>query len=283
MRADSTTARRSRPAGRRSWGLAVASVVAALVVTGAGVPATAAGAVTSTDRSVSVTPARTRPAYVPAAWGEVFADEFTGSRLDTSRWSTGWFGTGVTGPVNPFEPACLDPRQVQLPGDGTLTLALVARPQRCAGRQRPWSTGLVSSNGKFAYAYGASEARIFLPSDGHGKLLDWPAFWADGQHWPQDGENDVMEVLGGSVAAHFHSTAGAPGVTVPGSWAGWHTFGSVWEPGRVTYVYDGREVGTLTTGITGSPMYLVLNLAPALDGTTVPARMKIDYVRVWQR
>jgi beta-glucanase (GH16 family) len=251
------------------------------VVAGGAVTATAA---TSIDRVV-VQPSRVLagPRNASGAWREVFADEFTGSRLDTSRWSTGWFGAGVTGPVNPFEPACLDPRQVQLPGDGTLTLALVARAQRCAGRERPWSTGLVTTNGKFDYTYGASEARIFLPSSSAGKLVDWPAFWSDGQHWPEDGENDVMEVLGGSVAAHFHSAAGARGFTVPGSWAGWHTFGSVWEPGRVTYIYDGREVGTLTAGITASPMYLVLNLAPALEGATVQARMKVDYVRVWQR
>lgn len=93
----------------------------------------------------------------------------------------------------------------------------------------------------------------------------------------------MVEVLDGSVAAHFHSPLGAPGFVVPGSWAGWHTFGSVWEPGKVTYYYDGRAVGTITKGITSAPMYLILNLSAAPGDAVVPAVMRVDYVRVWQR
>ena len=61
--------------------------------------------------------------------------------------------------------------------------------------------------GLFSFTYGYMEARIWLP--GSGEIADWPAFWADGQNWPTDGENDVLEGLGGQACAHFHNPAGA--------------------------------------------------------------------------
>jgi beta-glucanase (GH16 family) len=70
--------------------------------------------------------------------------------------------------------------------------------------------------------------------------------------------------LGGAAAYHFHS---------PGC-----------QSGVVTYYYDGNEVGQITTGITSSPMYLILNYAVAGQGGAVvtPSTMQVDYVRVWQ-
>ena len=47
----------------------------------------------------------------------------------------------------------------------------------------------------------------------------------------------------------------------------------------------GLQVGQVTTGITGAPMYLVLNnsIDPTWGGPTlVPADLQVDYVRVWQ-
>ena len=37
------------------------------------------------------------------------------------------------------------------------------------------------------------------------------------------------------------------------------------------------------TGITGSPMYLVLGLSPGQQALVAPATQRVDYVRVWQR
>ena len=110
--------------------------------------------------------------------------------------------------------------------------------------------------------------------------------WADGQSWPADGELDVLEGLGGLACWHFHDPAGAPGGCLPGTFtAGWHTFGADWEPGIVTYYYDGTPVGSVTSGVTASPMFVILDLAAdnAYGGQIeVPATMRVDYVRVWQ-
>ncbi|HLM20423.1 MAG TPA: glycoside hydrolase family 16 protein [Propionibacteriaceae bacterium] len=223
------------------------------------------------------------PLGVPGKWHLRFSDEFAGSTLDDSKWTPGWFGTGVTQPVNLKSPECNDSAQVQLRGDGALTLSLIEKKTFCGGAERPYVSGLVSSNGKFEFRFGVAEARIYLPGDANGLVYNWPAFWTNGQKWPYDGENDIMEGLGGTVGPHFHSPRGHPGFTVPGSWSGWHTFAAEWAPGAVTYYYDGKVVGSIHTGITEAPMYLVLGYGATSNAKATPADMKIDYVRVWQR
>ena len=68
---------------------------------------------------------------------------------------------------------------------------------------------------------------------------------------------------------------------MPGG-GGWHTFGVDWQPGRLTFYYDGRRVGTHTRGVTGSPHFLILNHGISGTRVKVPATLKVDYVRVWK-
>ena len=98
-----------------------------------------------------------------------------------------------------------------------------------------------------------------------------------------------MEGLGGSHAWHFHwgspsspkETGGTPSMS---SKAGWHIFGADWEPGAIKFYYDGKQVGQATSGVTNSPMYLILNYAAGSWGgpTSASQEMLVDYVRVWQ-
>ncbi|MGA2530632.1 MAG: glycoside hydrolase family 16 protein [Acidimicrobiales bacterium] len=214
-------------------------------------------------------------------WNLVFDSEFNGSSLDTSQWSTGFFGSGITQPDNSFEQECYDPAQVSV-ANGALELTAIAKAENCGGVTRPYASGIVTTYGKFSFTYGYLEARIFLP--GSTDIADWPAFWAVGQNWPTDGEIDVLEGLGGQACAHFHNSAGQRGLCLGGSFTGaWHIFAANWQPGSITYYYDGTKIWHDTSGITSSPMYLLVDLA--LDGSpsnTVPARMKVAYVRVWQ-
>ena len=95
-----------------------------------------------------------------------------------------------------------------------------------------------------------------------------------------------MEGLSGQACWHFHDARGAPGSCSSATFTGgWHTFGADWEPGSVTYYYDGAAVGTITSGITSSPMYVILNLGTDHSNSgplQAPATMRVDYVRVWQ-
>jgi beta-glucanase (GH16 family) len=224
-----------------------------------------------------------RPLGESGKWRLVFDDEFGGGALDTSKWSTGWFGRGITGGVRADEPDCYDPRQVAVSA-GQLHLTLVAKPEYCYGSRRSYASGLVNTLGKFTFSYGFVEVKARLPVS-HGKVADWPGIWADGLGpWPTTGELDVVEGISGQTCWHFHDSSGDPGSCSNTGYAGsWHTYGADWERGAVTFYYDARRVATLTNGITASPMYLILGLGAAPGSAVVaPARLQVDYVRVWQ-
>ncbi|HUZ39659.1 MAG TPA: glycoside hydrolase family 16 protein [Streptosporangiaceae bacterium] len=239
----------------------------------------------ATSSSGAVAPAALGPAGgVQGPWRLRFDDEFIGGSLNTADWSTGWLANGITPPVNSYELECYDPAQVGV-WSGALHLGLVSKPETCSGKTRPYAAGMVNSDGKFRFTYGFMEARVWMPGDGQ-RIINWPAFWADGQNWPTDGEIDVLEGLGGRACWHFLYPHGNPGGCEHQAFTnGWHTFGANWEPGSITYYYDGQLVGTVTKGITSAPMYLILNNATAHAygiPVQVPATVRVDYVRVWQ-
>jgi beta-glucanase (GH16 family) len=258
--------------------------IAALVIAGwlvAG-PSSAVGA--PAPGSPALRSSGPRPRGVPGTWSLRFADEFRGSRLNTRKWQPGWYGSGITPPVNAYEQQCYSRAQVHV-ARSVLDLTAVARPCTVHGRHYRYRSGMVTTRRSFLFTYGVMEARIFLPG-ARGRIVNWPAFWADGIGvWPNSGENDVMEGLSGQAASHFISSAGRPGVTPRGRYTGWHTYAADWQPGVVAYYYDGHRVGAITTGITGSPMFVILDYAvsPRMGGPTGAGRtMKVDYVRVWR-
>ena len=241
------------------------------------------------------------PAGLPGSWHLAFDDEFNGSSLDTSRWSTGWFGSGITGGISASEPECYDPSHV-VQSNGELDLNLTATPESCDGSTHPYASGMVTTNGKFSFTYGYIEVRAWLPATSSGQIADWPGIWTDGQNWPSTGELDILEGLGGQACAHWHGPTangagyGANGGTgcPPGTFTGgWHTFAADWEPGIVTWYYDGQNIGCIETSgstcgnynttITSNPMYLILALgSDAANTITAPASQRTDYVRVYQ-
>jgi hypothetical protein len=226
------------------------------------------------------------PTGVRGVWRLAFDDEFSGTSLDRAKWSTGWYGSGITPPVNAREKECYDPAQVT-EGGGALALALIRKSEDCGISDPVYATGLVSTRGKFGFTYGFIEARAWLPAmaGDPGQVANWPAVWADGESWPEDGEIDIVEGLGGEVSAHFHGPADPDGVRVSspkGNYAGgWHTFAADWEPGIVTYYYDGVDIGSVTSGITSAPMFLILSYGTA-SLVQAPATMRVDYLRVWR-
>jgi beta-glucanase (GH16 family) len=216
-----------------------------------------------------------------ASWHQVFADEFNSPTLDASKWSSGWQG-GST-PVNSSELQCYDPAQIALT-NGELDLNLIAKPETCGGQTRPYASAMINTEGKYNYTYGYLEARVWV--SGTTAITDWPAVWTDGQSWPQDGELDIMEGLSGQACWHFHDPQGGPGGCSSATYTGgWHTYGADWEAGTVTYYYDGTPADTITTGITNSPMYIILNLAADTANSgplQAPATMRVDYIHLWQ-
>ena len=240
--------------------------------------APAAAAPAPAAAPVTVLPASTgsamMPLGVPGAWSPTFSDDFDGTTLNTSKWSSSWFGGGTMNKVR------TDPANVSV-GGGALSLKLSD-----AG-----TGSLVSSNPKdaattgYEFRTGYTEARISFPGNGT-VLHNWPAWWTTGQSWPATGENDVAEVLKGKLTSNYHSSSGAHNQgTIAGSWGNeYHTYG-LWRKGNLSEVYvDGVMVKSFPTDDGNAPQYLVLNVGKASTSTTYGAasEMKVDYVRAWQ-
>jgi hypothetical protein len=217
-------------------------------------------------------------------WNMIFNDEFNGSSVDLSKWRPNWLGssdTAITNPVNSSETSCYDPAQSTV-SNGQLNLSAVARS--CNGKN--FASGMVQTNGKYNFSYGYMEARMWLPA-GTGM---WPAFWTDGQNWPTDGEIDVLEAYGNNTCEYHYHYSGCGGdcgpggsVNINGATSGWHTYAADWEPGVITWYYDGTQVWQQTTGVVSSPHYLIFNLGLESAQSAVPANLKVDYVRVWKK
>ena len=174
----------------------------------------------------------------------------------------------------------------------------------------------------FTTTYGYIEGRMSLP----GTQGAWPAFWMLPQSteiygsWPVSGEIDIMETCGAfsdlesNVACgtlHWgvpdHVYKGSGYVELQSDYSYFHTYAIDWEPGRITWYYDGVAVNTLQnwesmiSGTTDSlsydapfdqPFYILLNLA--VDGGQFGGaanratfqddiNMYVDYVRAYQK
>jgi Glycosyl hydrolases family 16 len=232
-------------------------------------------------RSVRRCGSRPQPTFAHRAFREVFSDGFGGSALKAGDWTPGWFGSGVSGPVNSAETAAYDSANVRV-HNGSVHLRLTGHPVTVGGRTFPHTGALISSNGKQQFAPPvAIEWQVRIP--GGTPIADWPALWSDGQHWPVDGELDVLEGLTGAASLHFHSAMTEAGGYPAGHWAGWHDFGAYWQAGKVRWYWDGRKVGELRAGITAVPQYLVADFTTeAGDRLMLPATLRINHVRVWQ-
>lgn len=170
----------------------------------------------------------------------------------------------------------------------------------------------------FTTTYGYIEARMALPQTKGA----WPAFWMLPQStdiygaWPVSGEIDIMETVGVNEDSacgtlHFgapnHASTGSGYKSLDTETKYFHTYAVDWEPGKITWYYDGVPVHVASNwegampGASASldydapfdqPFHIILNLAVdsgSFGGAGNKAtfqddiNMYVDYVRVYQR
>jgi hypothetical protein len=186
-------------------------------------------------------------------------------------------------------------------------LALVARlPSGKSLAPGNIESGMLRS--KWYGQYGYFEARIKVP----GGLGMWPAFWLNPQDqtWPP--EIDVVEIVNNgrdTTRNSFHIVHGVgkqdatfslldewhsyrPGFDYKDDY---HTFAVEWTPDRVRHFVDDKLVVDRpyrwlhNDGGDGGPAHVLLNLAVggswpgAPTSSSLPAKLLVKHIRVWQR
>lgn len=254
----------------------------------------------------------------------IWEDDFDGSELDLSKWS---FRTGnwqVAPDGTPVVPGWGNRELQYYTGNGENVsfggscLSLIARRENSPeqfGQTYGYTSARIDTRDKFSFTYGRIEFRASCPL---GTGL-WPAVWMlpEGEEygpWAASGELDLLEAkgrlsdrvfgtihYGGAYPLNTHQeyTATLPAGTGIDSF---HTYEVIWEPGRISWLVDGRvyaaatEWRSRTPGIEppapfDKPFYLLVNLAvggsfdeQAMGRVTtdLPAEFQLDYIRIFQ-
>ena len=233
---------------------------------------------------------------ITAGWTLDWSDEFNGTSLDAAVWNYDLGGGGWGN--NELEYYQAQNAVVQ---NGYLTIT--AMQQAVGGSS--YTSARIQTAQKKTFTYGRFEMMAKLPST-QGM---WPAFWLLGATcnsfglyggtvaWPDCGEIDAMEMIGGAGDYTTHGTihyaTGAPTFSYTNSaklGATFHRYTVDWTTQGFTWYLDGVAYGTqpMTTGMSvfQTPFFLILNFAVGgswpgnPDITSVfPQTYVIDYVR----
>ncbi|MDF1706041.1 MAG: S-layer homology domain-containing protein [Aeromicrobium sp.] len=244
-------------------------------------------------------------------WTCTFADDFTGTTLDRSKWlplETAQSGYSIG------NDCYLDSPENIAVGSGTLKLtARTVDPMTCQSPIGDYpsehTAGSVSTWALFSQTYGRFEMRAKMPS------VTAPgthsAFWLYPQHpgtygaFPYSGEIDIVEYFSswpdrgipmlhygpsenGAARTNHHCMIADP--------TQFHAYTAEWSRTGITILYDGQVCLTHTwEEVAGTPLGapfdqpFTLTLTQGVgtvgnlpsSATAFPATMEIDYVRVW--
>ena len=235
----------------------------------------------------------------PGLWELVWSDEFSqDGRPDVRKWG---FDQGGHGWGNK-ELQCYTDRPENARVEGG-RLIIEARLE--AYQSNRYTSARLLTRGKQAFKYGRVEVSAKLPA----AVGSWPAIWmlgSNGKHWPECGELDIMEHLGGNpgwihASTHclkyfFKNGNQMTSICYVGdATRAFHEYEMEWYPDHIDFLVDNNRYFTALNDGTGAqawpfddPAFLILNVAlggwggPVTDAQ-LPARMEVDYVRVYQR
>ena len=229
-----------------------------------------------------------------ASYTLVWADEFNGNTLDDSNWN---YNTGGEGWGNNEQQYYTD-RNATIENDN---LVITGKTETIGSN--PYTSSRITTKGKHEFLYGKIEAKIKIPV---GQGL-WPAFWMlganiDAVNWPLCGEIDIMEHI--NADSIFYGTlhwvnnekvsSGNQTISPPEEY---HVYAIEWDADAISWFLDGIKFHSVeiknsinSTEEFHKPFFVLLNLAiggnwpgQTIDQSRLPAKMLVDYVRVYQK
>ena len=243
------------------------------------------------------------------AWTCTFADDFSGTTLDRTKWTPQEiFGSGFN------DLACYvdSPENISVSGGALHLTLLKGEPKPCAGHENvvtPYTSGMVSTFHKWSQKYGRFEARVkntaTTASGLHEAFWLWPdSRYPEGQgEWPDNGEIDIAETYSNNpdlIVPFLHSILDLLGSILTGTTQNtaytcraqrgvYNTYALEWSPERLEIFVNGHSCLVNTSGDPAFNKRYIMAFTQALGSqgnevtvdTTVPATMSIDYVHAW--
>lgn len=224
----------------------------------------------------------------------VWSDEFNGSAVDTSNWGYELGGEGFGN----------HEKEYYKPENATVengNLVITGKKEQVG--KNPYTSTRMLTKGKHEFLYGKIEGRIKIPV---GQGL-WPAFWTlganiDSVDWPKCGEIDIMEHINTDSliygTPHWDNNGHVmKGDTLASTPSDYHVYAIEWDSSAIRWFVDGTKYHELdisnnmnSTEEFHMPQYILLNLAMGgdwpgfkVDESKLPAKMYVDYVRVYQK
>ena len=249
------------------------------------------------------------------AFRTLFKDEFSGSRIDPSRWAD----QPTLAPAYMRMCSRLSPDARSVDG-GVLQMGVALDPTR-TGETCSWDLNGRSGShpymvntqlytgGTFAFTYGYAAVRMKMHLDKgmHASFWMQPANWYTPGDPSKGTEIDVAEFFGrtkkdSQIAAFLHwydsdDTHYKIGGKFPyanrltkraETWSSsYHVFSVEWTPEAYVFRVDGREFWRQTDTVSHAPEYLLLSMLTSdyelekLSASTMGQRARVDWVRVW--
>jgi beta-glucanase (GH16 family) len=200
-----------------------------------------------------------------------FEDTFSGTTLNSSNWNTyisdansdftPWNSnsSGGSGP----DPGLYDAQYYE-PANVTVDNGLSITAT--AGSSEPgysWTTGVVTTQGKFAFSGGYLQVKAWMPDMTTGM---WPGIWflGDQTELPEIDlyEGGYLPDPDSTFPSNLHN-GNSQCFTEPGTdlAAGWNIFGIQYDPGvSITTFLNGVEQCSYTSDVPSGPYFLILDL-----------------------
>ncbi|MBV6641383.1 MAG: glycoside hydrolase family 16 protein [Cyclobacteriaceae bacterium] len=231
----------------------------------------------------------------------VWGDEFDGDDLNDADW-TYEIGTGSGGWGNNELQYYTDENTTMIDGN----LVIWARKESVGGSA--YTSSRIVTAGSREFQYGRVDIRAALPED----QGIWPALWMLGANfkeigWPQCGEIDIMEMIGGAGrentvhgTIHYstdggYATSGKSYQLDQGVFAdAFHVFSIVWTEQSIQWLvddipYNEIDISAADKSEFRAPFFFIFNVAVGGNwpgspdaSTRFPQLMAVDYIRVFQ-
>ena len=278
-------------------------VLAGALVAGVLIPAVALSASTTTTSTAANCGGQTLYKSNGQKWVCTFDEEFSGASLDRNKWmiqTTNQFGfkSGNECMVN-------SPYTVSVYGGKlNLTVRKASGPFVCTSPKGSFVTNYAGGSvytKAFAQRYGRFEVRAkFAQSNGisgvQGALWLFPNSRNAAGTLTGPTEIDIAEAYSvhpDHVIPTVHTFSALvnyyKACEVPNYGSAFHTYAVEWTYKKITFYYDNDECYHIATNTSGavSPFLVALSQAMGVKpnaptaSTPVPARLQVDYVRVW--